>query len=181
MRRLDHSQADDGLDTALSTPDQLVRIAKDSSRDATERCEAIQGLIRQLKTEHRLTALLLPLLDDAVGSVCKAAIRGIPVFDARGAIELWERLLDPGYRHRGVVVQELARRKDDRLLPYLVGWLRGSDYAQAEWALDGLKWLCRPDSEVELLNPILESRPPDEISLQIAIRIDQLEALLDQD
>ena len=156
------------------TLEELITVIGDERLSDGVRSRAINQLARELRNEHRLTGFLAPWLDNSSGMIAGTAIRAMPVFDPEASGELFGRLAIRGYPYAGFVAIELARRKDDRVLPRLFAWLEGEDLSLIEAALKSLRWLMSLEEESELLSRILDSREPDEGSLRIAERIDFL-------
>jgi len=139
---------------------EIRRRVLDAAEPSSTRRAALAVLAGRLRTELTLAEVLLPLLDEADTELARDAILASPPFDPR-MTERLRALLDDHRQHLwSEAAQLLARRKDPKILPYLVAWLRRGDLARSEVAFGCLEWVLDEEDHHTLLRRLWDLGEP---------------------
>ncbi len=141
----------------------LTRVARDREREsAVARTTALRILVDRHQRDRSLSALICELMGDPDAPVAEQAIRSSQPFDAQATAKLHALLDEPHAERWSLAASTLARRKDQRILPRLLQWLKQGDRAHFLAALSGLRWFLPEDQFHELLGTLWERDDRDE-------------------
>jgi hypothetical protein len=134
----------------VGSDEELIEFVGDRSQPSEARRSALGVIVSRLRTERRLTEILLAVLDDPDESLVCEAIRSSPPFDGRIRVRLHAMLDDPRPAVWSEVASVLARRMDPAVAPRLLAWFRGDDAARWRAAVAGLACVLTPESSMTL-------------------------------